>query len=122
MQQAYPEIQALGGEVYFIGPETEANALQLMEKAHATIPLLHDLDGAVMEAYRIAFTLPEEMRSERLPLADWNPAAGWRLPVPATFVVDQQGTIRARYVNVNYRRRMEPAEIVRALQEIRGGS
>ena len=62
-----------------------------------------------MEAYRIAFTLPEEMRSERLPLADWNPAAGWRLPVPATFLVDQQGTIRTRYVNINYRRRMEPA-------------
>ena len=46
----YGEIRGLGGAIFLISPEREANALKLMDKAHASIPLLYDLDGAVMEA------------------------------------------------------------------------
>ncbi|HEY5639902.1 MAG TPA: redoxin domain-containing protein [Dehalococcoidia bacterium] len=123
LQQAYPAIQALGAQVIFIGPETRDNALKLMDKQQATIPLLYDLDGSVMEAYKIAFTIPEYLQGGYKMFAgfpDANPDTGWRLPVPATFVVDQKGVIRGRYVNADYTYRMEPAEILAVLQEIAG--
>ena len=63
LQQAYPAIQALGAEVFLIGPETRDNALKLMDKQKATIPLLYDLDGSVMEAYKLAFTIPEYLHA-----------------------------------------------------------
>ena len=121
LQQIYPAIQALGAQVFFIGPETRDNALKLMDKQKATIPLLYDLDGSVMEAYKIAFTNPEYLQRGYQMFGgfpDANPDTGWRLPVPATFVVDQQGVIRGRYVNADYTYRMEPAEILAALREI----
>ena len=43
----------------------------------------------------------------------------WTLPVPATFVVDQQGIIRARFVDPDYRKRMAIEDIDEALREAR---
>ena len=58
LETVYPEIRALGGETLLVGPETEAHALEMMEKGRATIPLLTDADGGVMELYRLAFDAP----------------------------------------------------------------
>ncbi len=121
LQQAYPAIQALGARVFFIGPETRDNALKLMDKQKATIPLLYDLDGSVMEAYKIAFTIPEYLQADYKMFGgfpDGNPGTGWRIPVPATFVVDQKSVIRGRHVNADYTYRMEPADILAVLKEI----
>jgi peroxiredoxin len=40
---------------------------------------------------------------------------GWFLPVPATFVVGQNSQIRARFVDPDFRKRMEIDEIIAAL-------
>ena len=120
MQQLYGEIQSASGSVFLIGPETEQEALKLMEKQHATIPLLHDTDGAVMESYKLAFDLPEGVKKAYaaggIDLPNFNPQTGWRLPIPATFVVDQAQKISARYVNANQTFRMEPAAVLEAVK------
>lgn len=38
------------------------------------------------------------------------------LPIPATYVVGQDGVIALAFVDPDYRNRLEPAEILRALQ------
>lgn len=40
------------------------------------------------------------------------------VPVPATFVVDRTGFIRAAHVSADFRRRMEPAAIIAALDAL----
>jgi len=42
----------------------------------------------------------------------------YELPVPATYVIDTTGTIRAAYIEKDYTKRMEPAAIVDALKEL----
>jgi peroxiredoxin len=94
----------------------------MMEKNNASIPLLYDLDGAVMEAYRLAFTVPDYLQPAYATLGfpDVNPETGWRLPVPATYVINQDGVVHSQYANGDYTRRMEPADIIAALKEIAG--
>ena len=46
------------------------------------------------------------------------PPSGWQLPVPATCVIDRAGVVRAAHVSADYRTRMEPADIVTALDEL----
>ena len=124
LQQAYPAIQALGAQVFLVGPETREDALKLMDKQKATIPLLYDLDGSVMEAYKLAFTIPDYLKAGYKMFGgfpDANPDTGWRIPVPATYVIDQASVIRGRHVNADYTRRMEPAEIIAVLKEIVSG-
>jgi peroxiredoxin len=43
------------------------------------------------------------------------------LPVPATFVVDRDGIVRARYIDPDYRRRMELDDIVAAVAALGAG-
>jgi len=43
------------------------------------------------------------------------------LPVPATFVIDRDGVVRAAFADVDYRKRMEPAAILAALKGLGNG-
>jgi peroxiredoxin len=120
LESIYPQVRALGGEIVLIGPETDANARKLMEKTRATIPVLHDTDGAVADAYRLLFDLPADLQEMYQFLQDANPALGVRLPIPATFVVGSDGTVIARYVNADYRHRMEPRDVLAAVRNAAG--
>lgn len=42
----------------------------------------------------------------------------WDLPVPATYVVDRKGVIRWAFVDVDYKLRAEPADILKALDKL----
>ena len=75
------------------------------------------------EAYGLAFTLPDDLQALYLKLgidlARGNGDGTWRLPIPARFVIDRQGVIRAVDADPDYTRRPEPArtiEILRGLQ------
>ena len=118
LESIRPAIRALGGEIYLVGPETAENALKLREKTGATIPLLTDTDTAVATAFGLTFELPEFFRAHYaaagLNLPGQNPGAGWRLPIPATFVIGRDRRIVARHVDADFRRRMEPSAVLSA--------
>ncbi len=46
-----------------------------------------------------------------LDLAECNGPGRYVLPVPATFVIDRGGVIRARFADVDYRQRMESISV-----------
>ena len=76
-----------------------------------------------MDAYGLSFELPEVLKpmyEQSLGFPERNPKTGFRLPVPATFIVDTAGTIRSRHCLADYRYRMEPRDIIEALREIAG--
>ncbi len=120
MQQRYDEILQLGASVYFVGPETRDHASMMAEKTESTIPLLYDVSGEVMRAYRIDFTIPEGLRPmySRFGFHEANPQTGWSLPIPATFVIAPDGDIVARHVSGDYSQRMEPADIISAVSSL----
>lgn len=117
IEERYGEIKDLGAEVLFIGPETTEKARMIVEKNAASVPVLCDSDGEVMAAYGLVFEVPESLRPmyERLEL---NPATGWKLPVPATYVIRQDGIIASAFTNADYRFRMDPEDIIAALKAI----
>ncbi len=81
--------------------------------------LLRDLGNHVAEAYSLVFTLPEDLRviylALGIDLARGNGDGTWRLPIPARFVIDRQGFVRAVDADPDYRRRSEPARTVEIL-------
>ena len=76
------------------------------------------------EAYGLVFTLPEDLRAIYLKigidLARGNGDGTWRLPIPARFVIDRQGIIRAVDADPDYTRRPEPARTVEILAGLCG--
>ena len=41
---------------------------------------------------------------------------GWVLPIPATFVVGRDGLVKARFVDPDFRKRMEVDDLIAALK------
>ena len=73
--------------------------------------------------YGVAWEVPElmlnHMRVDRkLDLEKINNGNGSVLPIPATFVLDRDGTVVWRFVDVDYRRRSEPDDVIIALQTV----
>ena len=119
--QFYPQIRKLGGVPLYVGPETRMNAAKMRAKWDSPFPVLYDTDGRAMDAFGISFEMPEYLRDDyrQIGLPNLNPGTGWRLPIPATFLIDQLGVIRARHVDADFTRRAEPADILAALKRVR---
>jgi len=85
--------------------------------------MLRDFGNPVAERYGLVFTLPDDLREIYLgfgiDLARSNGDGTWRLPVPARFVIDRHGIIRAVDADPDYTRRSEPARTVEVLEGLR---
>ena len=85
--------------------------------------MLSDQDALVAADFGVAWKVPElvleHMRKDRnLELSDINNGNGSVLPLPATFVINTDGNVVWRFVDVDYRIRSEPEDIVNALKAL----
>jgi peroxiredoxin len=81
-----------------ISPELPELTAAMAAQLKLTFPILWDEQSKVAEAFGLAFTLPDDLKTVYLgfgnDLAVRNGDPSWRLPVPARFVIDARG-IRA---------------------------
>jgi len=119
-------IRSLGADLIAVSPELPDNTLTMAEKHAIPIDVLSDVRSVVLKQYRLWFAVPEEVKvlyRDRfgLNLEKYNGAGRWELPVPATYVIDRDGTVRAGHADPDYTVRMEPADIVAALRALAEG-
>jgi peroxiredoxin len=119
-------IRSLGADLLGISPELPDNTLTMAEKHAIPIDILSDATSEVLKEYRLWFAVPGEVKALYLEkfglnLEKYNGAGRWELPVPATYVLDRGGIVRAGEADPDYTVRMEPSEIVAAIRKIAGG-
>ena len=114
------EVQALGARIVVLTPELERYTRALHKKLNLPYDILTDLRLKTAEEYRLVFTLPDYLRdlyrSFGSTLDRFNDEPEYRLPMPARYVIDKQGIIRAADVNADYTIRTEPAETLKQLR------
>ncbi len=115
-----PEIAAHGGQIVAITPELEEFTKELKSDAHAGFPILSDLDNGYALELNLVIWINDEKR-RIMTEAGWEIPPyqgnkGWMLPIPATFVVGVDGRVTARFVDPDYRKRMDVEEILRAVE------
>ncbi|WP_292656822.1 peroxiredoxin-like family protein [Mesorhizobium sp.] len=117
------EIAAIGGQVVAITPERRKFSTALKSRVGAQFSFLTDMDNGYALSLDLAIGVGAEMQQllgaggDDLPSYQDN--AAWFLPIPATFIVDTDGIITARYVDPDYQRRMEIDDLVAALKRAR---
>lgn len=108
-----------------ISPQVARTPRETEEPKPHSFEMLRDFGNRVAEAYGLVFTLPEDLqaiyRERGIDLARGNGDGTWRLPVPARFVIDRGGIIRAVDADPDYTRRSEPAETVAILKGLGSG-
>jgi peroxiredoxin len=102
-----------------VAPSPREAGVQHPEHAYA---LLIDRGNDVARRFGLAFALPEAIReiyrNGGIDLEVANGDTSWTLPMPARYVVDRHGIVRAADVHPDYTRRGEPAETIAALRRL----
>ena len=118
------EVRALGAQIVVLTPELERYTRALHKKLSLTFDMLTDLHLKTAEQFRLVFTLPDYLRdlykSFGNALDRFHDEPDFRLPIPARYVVDKQGIIRAADLNADYTVRPEPSETLRQLRILTG--
>lgn len=119
-----PYMQSLGARVIGLSPETIETSRETIEQQHLEFEVVSDQGTRVARKYGLIMTVDEAVRplyqEWGIDLITANGNDTYELPLPATYVIDTSGIVRAAYVNKDYTTRMEPTEIVAALQELAG--
>ncbi len=120
LAQAHGQIAAEGGQIAAIMPDREHFSAELKTEMGAPFPILTDFDNGYALSLNLAFWVGAEMQ-EMMTRAGWDVSRSqgsntWLLPVPATFVVNREGTVTARFVDPDYRRRMAIEDLLEALR------
>lgn len=116
------EIAELGGQVVVIMPERRRFAQAMKAAVGAQFPFLIDMDNGYALSLNLAIWVGAEM--ERLmgvgfDLPSYQGNSSWFLPIPATFIVGTDGIITDRFVDPDYRRRMDIDDLIAALRRAR---
>jgi peroxiredoxin len=119
LQDVLPEIESRGARLVGMAPETSDKAMSTADRNGVAIDILSDTGNQAAEQMGLVFELPEALRPiyEKLgiDLPAYNGDDSFKLPVPATYIIGQDGVIRHHFVNADYTARLEPSEIVAKL-------
>ncbi len=122
LQGISDQISKLGASIVAITPERQAFAWEFKVRCNLGFPILSDIDNGFALSLGLAVWSGDELKpilaevGIDLEIYQGNP--GWIVPIPATYVVERSGRIAARYLDVDFRRRMEPGDILAALEAL----
>lgn len=122
IETSVSQINDLGGTVYAISPQTPENVVDLREQTGLSYELLIDDDNTLAERLGLMFELDEKTvelyRTYGIDVAKANGTDSWQLPVPATYVIAPDGTVRYAWTDADYRKRAPVSKILGALKSI----
>ncbi|MBC8550738.1 MAG: AhpC/TSA family protein [Candidatus Brocadiales bacterium] len=124
LQGSLPYFKKYNASLIAVTPQRPDKSKEQLEKSEYTFEVLSDLDNTVMKSYNLYFEVSQELhelyKNEfKFDITDYNGKDRLGLPVPGTFVIDQDGIIQAAYAKTDYKMRMEPEDIINALKVIK---
>jgi len=122
LSQIDAAVRAEGATLVAITPERRKFTQAMKSDSDATFPILSDMDNGYALSLNLAIWVGSEME-QLIDGAGWKVPhyqgnSGWMLPIPATFVIASNGVITARYLDPDYRMRMEIDDLILAVRSI----
>lgn len=118
------EERARPAQIIGISAETQKYTRKLQAEAGGQFPILSDAGAGYALSINLTVWVDEAM-SRMIEGAGWDiplyqGGTDWILPIPAVFIVRQDGIIAARHVDPDYRRRMELDDLLCGVDLVRG--
>jgi peroxiredoxin len=120
-QDVLPRIAAAGASLVAISPEKPDDTVNTTEKNALTFPVLSDAGHRVGKAFGLVYSFTDELRGVydafKLDIPGTNGTPGdWSLPLAATYVIGTDGRILFADTSVDYRRRIDPLDVLQVLE------
>jgi peroxiredoxin len=121
MNLIVPQIQRAGSSLIAVSPQTVSQSFFMADQHKLRFPLLSDPGNHVARQFGLVYRVPDYQQAVyrrvfiNLPFA--NGDESWELPVPATYILNRNGSVVFSSVNADYTERPEPAEILSQLAD-----
>ena len=123
LEEARLEIEARGASLVAVSQQTAANSRKSQQSNKLGFPIVGDKDGELAAKFGIRWRLPEDLQAiyKQLgaDLTAFNGEASWTLPMPARYVIGQDGVIAYAEINPDYTRRPEPSDMFPVLDRVK---
>lgn len=120
-QAVLPQLRELGADLVAISPQQPDESLTMAAKGGLSFEILCDTGNSLAEHLGLMYEVPDAVvdiyRGMGYDLERINGNMQWTLPLPATYVVDQEGVIAKAHVKVDYTMRLDPADIIAFLKK-----
>jgi peroxiredoxin len=122
MNYVAAQVVATGASLLAISPQTEKQAYFMHDQHKLVFPLLVDTHNEVARQFGLVYRTSQEQQDlyrrtfVNLPLVNGDDS--WTLPIPATYIIDRDGTALFVSANEDYTERPEPFEILSKLERI----
>lgn len=119
LQEIHSEIAEAGASLVAISPQTQKHSYMTRDMHKLRFPVLSDAGNQIARRFGLVYRLPPELQAmyesimTRLP--GYNGDQSWELPLPATYIIQPDGAISFARVDVDWRQRPEPEEILHFL-------
>jgi peroxiredoxin len=117
-----PELTSMASLVV-ISPQLPEYSRSVRKEKGLTFDFLSDPGNQVAELFGVRFALPEQERSNYrslgLDLPVLNGDDSWALPLPARFILDQEGVVRDAVIQTDITVRPDPQTALEILHSMR---
>jgi peroxiredoxin len=121
----HDRIKELGASVVSIMPDSAQFTAGYTTENDLPFPVLSDMDLGYSLSLGLIFWVGDAVqrlyREVGIELERYHGNDGYFLPMAAKFIIGQDGLVKARQVNIEFRERMEPDELIVVLERLRKG-
>jgi len=122
LQESLPMIKRYGARLITITPQKPDKSVEQLKNDGFRFEVLSDQSSKVMRDYKLYFEIPNDLmalyKKFGINIEDFNGQGRNSLPVPGSFVIDQNGIVQAMQASTDYKLRMEPQAMIDALKTI----
>ncbi|MBB6147200.1 peroxiredoxin [Silvibacterium bohemicum] len=112
----YSIVRERGGLLVAISPQTMRQSDFMQDQHEIPFALLHDAGCSVAAQFGLAYQVPpyhqQHYRSVLVNIPFVNGDQSWKLLIPATYVIDRDGTVLFAEAHADFRVRPEPEDVL----------
>ena len=123
LKQYKDEIVAAGGTLLAVSPELPKFSKKIIGIQKLNFDILHDQGNRLADQYHLKFSLGAELKELyrdkfSINLKAYNGDDEWALPMPARFLIGQDGILRYSECTADHMERPEPEDLMMVFREM----
>jgi peroxiredoxin len=114
------ELEAIGCQSLSISPQPSKTVTENLSESDEVI---FDKNNQIADLFRIVYQLSQDeidlFESWDLHIDEVNESGNWLLPLPATYLVSKERVVSFQFLDVDFRRRCGPNELLEAISQLK---
>jgi len=122
IQDRIEKFEALDASVIAISPEVDEKSIEMSKELDLGFYIGHDQNNELARSLGLTFTLDEKTiekyQEYKFIIPESNGTDKWELPIPATYVIDQDMTVKFVFDDKNHRKRADYKDVLKVVEKL----